>query len=207
MNRRKAIKELGLSLGYVVSAPAVIGILQSCEEKKENWTALFFNENEKSVVPYLVDIILPASDTPGGLDLNLPQFTDMMCQDILESSDKELFHEGSEIFASQFKAKFNKDMRKAKKEEVKELFSAYFDLEEEQSLKVKKLLIQDINSLSAGEKENYKLYKFLVTVRRFSLLGYFTSEKIGKEVLNFDPIPGRYDPCIPVSEVGNAWTI
>lgn len=207
MNRRKAIKELGLSLGYVVSAPALIGVLQSCEENKENWTALFFNENEKRVVSYLVDILLPASDTPGGLDLNLQQFIDMMCQDILEGPDKDLFHQGSDIFGSRFKEMFNKDILKAKKKEVKELFSVYFDLDEAQTNKVRALQNQNLNDMSAGDRENFKLYKFLLTVRSFSLLGYFTSEKIGKEVLNFDPIPGRYDPCIPVSEIGNAWTI
>ena len=57
------------------------------------------------------------------------------------------------------------------------------------------------------EAETYALYKCLFSIREFALLGYFTSENIGTEVLNFDPIPGGYKPCIPVSEVGNAWTI
>jgi hypothetical protein len=46
-----------------------------------------------------------------------------------------------------------------------------------------------------------------MVVREFALLGYYSSEQIGKEVLVFDPIPGGYKPCIPLSEVGNAWTI
>ena len=64
-----------------------------------------------------------------------------------------------------------------------------------------------IEDLSENEKENFTTYKFLIAVRNLSLLGYFTSEIIGTEVLNFDPIPGEYLPCIPESEVGNAWTI
>ena len=62
-------------------------------------------------------------------------------------------------------------------------------------------------ALQGEEKDRFAIYKFLFTIREFALLGYFTSEKIGKEYLVFDPIPGGYKPCIPLSEVGNAWTI
>jgi hypothetical protein len=61
--------------------------------------------------------------------------------------------------------------------------------------------------LAGEELERYHLCRFLFVVREFALLGFFTSERIGKEVLVFDPIPGGYKPCIPLSEVGNAWTI
>jgi len=207
MDRRKAIKGLGLSLGYVVSAPTALRVLEACSEKKESWESLFFNESEKQVVPYLVDIILPATDTPGGLELNLPQFIDMMCEDTLNEADKVLVHGGSEVLERRFEEKFGKGLIKAKKQEVSEIFSLYFDLEAEQERKVKFMQDQPEENLSGADLEDYKLYKFLMAVRSLALLGYFTSEKIGTEVLNFDPIPGGFQPCIPVSEVGNAWTI
>ena len=53
----------------------------------------------------------------------------------------------------------------------------------------------------------YLIYKFLFQTRTFFLLGYYTAEKIGKEVLNFDPMPGVWEPCIPLEDVGNAWAI
>ena len=46
-----------------------------------------------------------------------------------------------------------------------------------------------------------------LTVQELVITGYFTSEQVGKTVLHYDPIPGRYDACIPISEVGNVnWT-
>jgi hypothetical protein len=30
---------------------------------------------------------------------------------------------------------------------------------------------------------------------------------VGKEVLNYDPVPGHYDGCVPLSDIGNAWTL
>ena len=48
---------------------------------------------------------------------------------------------------------------------------------------------------------------FFHQIKELTLLGYFTSEPVGKNVLHYDPIPGRYDGCIPLSEVGNkSWT-
>ena len=48
---------------------------------------------------------------------------------------------------------------------------------------------------------------FFHQIRDLTLIGYFTSETVGRTVTQFDPIPGRYDACVPLSEVGNrSWT-
>jgi glucoside 3-dehydrogenase (cytochrome c) hitch-hiker subunit len=40
------------------------------------------------------------------------------------------------------------------------------------------------------------------------VLGYFTSEQVGRNVLHYDPVPGRYEACIPIDQVGRRnWTI
>ena len=146
-------------------------------------------------------------DTPGGLDVNLPQFIDMMSQDMFSPEEKNIFKEGSEIFASRFKDKFGKDIGGSSRDEIAELFASYFDLPAEEQGKVSYMQSKTIDEVDEEERDHYKMYKFLLNIRSLSLFGYFTSEKVGKEVLNFDPIPGRYIPCIPVSEIGNAWTI
>ena len=207
MNRRDTIKGIALSLGYVVAAPTVMGVLESCTSKSKTWSAVYFTEKEQHFVTYLVDIILPSTDTPGGLDVNLPQFVDMMSQDMFSADEKNVFKEGSEIFASRFSEKFGKDISVSNKKEVAELFAVYFDLPPKEQGKIQFMQSQPIDQITAEEKDNYKMYKFLLNIRSLSLLGYFTSEKVGREVLNFDPIPGRFEPCVPVSEIGNAWTI
>jgi hypothetical protein len=55
--------------------------------------------------------------------------------------------------------------------------------------------------LSAAEAPTH----FFRRVKELTLLGYYTSEAIGKNVLSYDPLPGVYVGCMPVSEVGNAW--
>ncbi len=207
MNRREALRALSLSLGYAVSVPSVMSVLQACSVENESWTSVFLTENEKNMVTQLVDIILPSSDIPGGLEINLPQFVDMMCKDVMIKSDQDIFHQGSEVFSKRFKLRFNKDIRKAKKQEVLEVFAVYFDKTPAESKTILEKQKKNIEEIPATEMQDYLMYKCLMAVRSFSLLGYYTSEKIGTEVLNFDPIPGGWQPCIPVSDIGNAWTI
>ena len=207
MNRRDTIKGLALSFGYVVAAPTVLSALESCTTTNETWPAVYFSKEEQHVVTHLVDIILPATETPGGLDVNLPQFIDMMSQDMFLSEEKDMFKEGSEIFSVRFKEKFGKDISVSSRDEIAELFAVYFDLDTKEQEMVRSLQSKPIEEVPAEELDNYKMYKFLFNIRSLALFGYFTSEKVGKEVLNFDPIPGKYVPCVPVSEIGNAWTI
>jgi hypothetical protein len=55
-----------------------------------------------------------------------------------------------------------------------------------------------VASKDAAERE------FLRLTRELVIVSYFTSEKIGKTLLRYDPVPGRYDADIPLSETGGA---
>jgi hypothetical protein len=60
MDRRTALKNLSLSLGYVVSAPTLMNMLSSCTANPVTWQPVFFNEPERNLVIHLVDIIIPS---------------------------------------------------------------------------------------------------------------------------------------------------
>lgn len=208
MKRREAIRNLSLGIGYVVSAPAVLGVLESCSKKASpSWRSVFLNEEQKHVVEHLVDVILPATDIPGGLDLNLPEFVDKMCADLLTEVDKDWFNKGSELFGADIRTESGKDIIKSERQDVLDIFERYFKVDSTEQARIFKLQQKEEAELADQDLDPYALYRFLFVVREFTLLGYCTSEKIGKEVLVFDPIPGGFKPCIPLSEVGNAWTI
>ncbi len=62
MNRRDAIKGLGLSLGYVVATPTVVSMLQGCKTDANQWTPIFFTVDEGTVIRTLIDIMLPKTE-------------------------------------------------------------------------------------------------------------------------------------------------
>ena len=44
-------------------------------------------------------------------------------------------------------------------------------------------------------------------IRSATVLGYFTSEQVGRNVLHYDPVPGAYNGCVPIDQVGRRnWT-
>lgn len=207
MDRRLALKNLALGLGYTVATPTLFSLLSSCNEKTESWKPMFFNDSQKHMVEYLVDIILPASESPGGLDVNVPQFIDLMYSEYENEGNKSLFQKGAAEFQQRFETNFNKTVLKGDKAEFEELFKSIFILSEDDTVRV--LNTQKLNEAAVEDnnKKDYYMYKFLFTVRNYSLFGYFTSEKVGEEVLSYDPVPGEYKGCVPVEEVGNAWSL
>ena len=209
MNRRVALKNLTMSLGFALTTPTIMNMLTSCKAETNNWIPLFLSQEEKHMITHLVDIILPISDTPGALDVNVPQFLDLMYQDIENESNQELFKNGSQIFAHKFESKFKKTISESNKEDLESLLSEYFNLNKEVQDEILELQQTDLENVPAGVLEDYSLYKFLLSVRYYTLFGYYTSEKIGKEILAYDPVPGVYIGCTPLNEFskGSAWSL
>ncbi len=207
MKRRTVLKNLTLGVGYTIATPTLLNILSSCSEKKVGWQPMFLSSEQKMVVSHLIDIILPSSDTPGALDVNVPQFFDMIFYEIEDENNHKKFNKGYSFFAERYKSMFNKNIIDAKKEQIEELFELYFNISEKEKQSVIEEQSSEIETDSGDKSSDYFVYYFLFSIRYFSLLGYFTSEKIGTEVLNYDPVPGSYLGCIPLSDVGNAWSL
>ncbi len=207
MNRREALKNLTLSFGYVVAAPSILSIMSSCKSDVVTWTPVFLSENEKYMVTHLVDVILPASSIIGALDVNVPEFLDMMYLEIETKLKKEQFKKGAAFFSESFEKKYGKEILKGSKNEIKSLFAEYFDVSKEKEASILKEQRLKETEVKEGGKSNYLLYKFLFSVRYYTLFGYYSSEKVGKEVLNYDPVPGVYHGCLPLDDIGNAWSL
>ena len=75
MKRRDLLKNLGLGAGYVVVAPSVFSLLQSCKNDPE-WQPVFLNANNGFALTQVLDVIIPKDDTPGASELNIAQFID-----------------------------------------------------------------------------------------------------------------------------------
>lgn len=207
MDRRKALKNLTYGIGYAVAAPTIFNLLSSCTSEADTWKPLYFTEDQKHMVSHLIDIIMPVSDTPGGLDVNVPQFMDLMYKDIEQEENQQFFQKGAAIFQEKFESKFGKKVLKGEKAEIQQLFESYFVLSEDVTERILKTQKNKEAEISEAEKPDYYMYKFLFSVRYYSLFGYYTSKKVGTEVLSYDPVPGVYLGCIPLSEVGNAWSL
>lgn len=209
MDRRTALKNLSLSIGYAVAAPTIMNMLYSCKSETETWIPKFFSKEEKHITTHLIDVILPSSDTPGGLDVNIPQFIDLMYQDIETEQNQTIFKKGAALFAESFNKKYDKSILNGTNEDFESILSNYLNIPDEKTRDVLKQQNIPKNQASGNGNSEYYIYKFLLSVRYYAIFGYCTSEKIGEEVLAYDPIPGSYDGCADLNEISNgrAWSL
>lgn len=197
MDRRKALKKAGLLAGATIAMPSMFSLLQSCKnESRLDWQPLFFTEGEAKTIAALIDMILPTTDTPGGLDVKSDMFIDKV---IAKTWDKD----GQENIRTQI-ATFNEDCQQ-------QYGNDFYNLSEADKTKVLQAAEASNGKFSpgvwgtaVGKQEEIGFYRIL---KSMSIWAYFTSEEIGENVLSYDPIPGKYEPCKPLSEVGNKWSL
>lgn len=207
MNRREALKSITLASGLVISSTTIVALMQLCREPQNApWHPLFFTRDEAIIIDEIADFIIPSGTIFGALNVGVPKVIDLLIADMFDVRDGQKFRQGMQTFANHFKDRQKITFIQADAKERQSFIRQLYDLPKEEEKAVFDLLAQGMNhSLDLCEK--YYLYNFLVTLRNFTIITYLTSEKVGKEVLSYDPIPGRYDGCVPLAEVGNVWSI
>ena len=177
--------------------PSMLSLFQSCrKENRLDWQPVFLREVEAKTISTLVDMILPRTETPGALDVKVDMFIDKVFAETYDLIGQENIR--VEIAA------FNADCKKK--------FGAIFlDLSEADRTRV--LQEAEVTTgkfnpgvwgTSVGKQEPIGFYR---SMKSMAIWAYFTSEEMGEKVLGYDPIPGNYEPCKPLSEVGNRWSL
>jgi len=205
MNRRQALKSIALSTGVVISSTSFVGVLQAAEKSAGAGSLpVFLNKKEMIAVSRIADVILPASQTPGALDVGVPQFIDLLLKDIFTVEESAKFRKGLQLFMQRFKQENGSPFHKSKEKLQRKFIEQMYSVSPEKTKSIFNLVAENV--APAGNEDDYYLWSFLVTQRELTINSYFTSEQVGEKVLSYDPIPGRYDPCIPVEDVGNVWS-
>lgn len=178
MNRRKAIQQTAFLLGGAVSASVIAGVMSGCRaEKVVNWQPQFFDKEQAFLVGELAETILPETDTPGAKALGVPEFIDIMVKDCFKAKEQEQFKKGLMTINEQCQAATNSSFLDCSAEERQQFLAAN-----------EKKGIQKQNE--SGEKA------FITTLKELVLTGYFTSEYAITELMNYNPLPTKFEGCI-----------
>lgn len=197
MNRRDALKKSALVLGAATGAPTLLGLFQSCaQQDRLTWTPQFLSEEHARFLSSFVDFLLPKTETLGGLDVKADIFIDLMYAKTYDQASQKEVVADIEKFNSDCQAKYGKVFSELSEEDKK----AVFEEHEANSPKFPK----KVWGGAVGPREPVSFYRSLKST---VLWAYFSSEEIGKNVLSYDPIPGEYRGCMPLSEVGNTWSL
>ncbi|MBT8210714.1 MAG: gluconate 2-dehydrogenase subunit 3 family protein [Eudoraea sp.] len=215
MDRRKALKNMGLAMGYTVATPTVISLLNSCKgESAVSWTPRFFSPGEGNILTHMVDILLPKTDTPSASEVNVHIFIDRYLDEVIPLEDQG--------FIRMLMGKFSGSaLRASGKENLEDLDSDDIEPVLASALKIpgpeKEKANQDelgdyMEALAKGETadltDEVANANFATTLRGFAIWAYTNTESVGEEVLAYASVPGEYIACEDVNELteGKAWS-
>lgn len=207
MNRRQVLKNLGLGAGVFIVGPSALSLLQSCKNEPEyDWEPTFLTASHGFALKEILEVILPATDTPGASDLNIAQFIDSYMDQVAEPTQAKRFKRSADAFSNSFKKEYDKNQEEGKSEDFEKLIEKYL-----KATPADKQLYMKRNSETqdaTDQKSEVKMdddagaYAYLTNVREMAIWAWKNSEQVGENVLWYDPIPGQYIPCGPVEELG-----
>lgn len=195
MNRREAIKGLGLSIGFVVATPTVMSLLQSCKnDPKIEWTPEFFTPEEGVAIKKLVGLILPKTEKlPGANEVNVPQFIDKYVYLVSGKEEQENYKKNIESIVKAL----GKPATDVSDTDYDKLLAKYLKATPEQ-----------MEAFQQNE-EDKNVFNALMGLRGMAIWGYKNSKLVGTEVLAYDPVPGTYKGCVSLEKItgGRSWSL
>ena len=205
-SRREALRHLSWLAGVAAVPPAVLN-LSGCapDPAGADWTPQYFSAEEGRFLSAYVDTLLPRTETPGGLDVGVDRFIDRVMAASVPvneqqtdggNPEKSPMQLGMRDFDEDARAQYGKVFADLDDTQRGELFRAAEGSPRFQP---------QVWGTAVGEQPPISFYRSL---KSFALWAYLSSEQIGTEVLNYDPVPGEYDGDIPLSSVGGkAWSL
>lgn len=171
MNRRTALKNLGILTGGIV-------LLPSCNFSQEKVAfainAFQVTEEQVKLVQNMVDTLLPKTEIPGALELKVDEFVWVMMKDCIPENSQEQFLLGLQKFEENSKKEMSSSFNTSDASEREAYLRKAFD-----------------KSLTENKEEQL----FLNFTKNITILGYMQSEYIMTKEMPYTLIPGNYGLC------------
>jgi hypothetical protein len=187
--RREALRRTAILLGGVLSAPAIAGVLAGCESRSagNGWTPLALTKEQGELVATIAEHIIPETDTPGARAVGVHVFIDKMLAEHYPPDEKERVLGGlASIDARTWEA----------------CDRNFIDC----SAKDQRATLGIIDREAFAEAPEREVHWFR-TLKELTILGYYTSEVGATQELRHVPVPGRFDACVPFTQIGRTWAM
>lgn len=224
MNRRQALKNLGLGGGALVATPAIISLLQSCGSGS-GYTPAFLSTAQAKALKEMVGLIIPSElEVPGAVDVGVHQFIDLYWAQVLPTEEqvpaledaftpysktrrKDHVLKGFAALAEVIQRDHQTDFDGASAETFDAVLAHYLKADKAQSeawnnevwAYLENLESDPEASVSSDAMANALIHE----VRSMTIWTWTQTQEIGEDFLWYDPVPGVYLGCLPTSEAGN----
>ena len=183
---------------------------------------------QRAIIAEVAEIIIPRTDTPGAQDVGVPRFIESMLQDAFSGEDQQAFLSGLKDFDEQAQRAHGKPFLQLSQQQRAAFAQSVHDsvvaeakahqqkqrhwreLEHQGMVPVAQLrsIKKQLTTMLHGSAKPAPR-PFILTMKELALLGFFTSEVGATQILQYLPVPGRLQACMPLREAGNgkAWAL
>ncbi len=196
MQRREFLATLGrLSAG--ASALALLPAGFSClraqalhEHAAQPGALRTLSAAQHALLARMADLLLPATDSVGALDVGVDRFIDLLLSEAMLESARTRFLDGLEALEARSRSAHGAPFVALSAAEQAGFIAALDVHWPPANLTHAEQEAQARAPMTA--ERGFEQLKYLV------VFGYFTSEPVMKDLLDDPLIPGRYDGCVPV---------
>ena len=187
MDRRTAIKYTTLLTGATLSTTFMSGFLSGCKPDNpgNHYQPLHLSKEEYDFLSSLTDTLLPATNTPGAVELGVPETLESIVAKCYDDKEQEVFSQRLQLINTRLTSTISGD------------FAALSGKER----------LQRVHTLETSLEDDSDIEKAYHEIKANVVSCYLSTEYVGTNLLEYLPVPGEYQPCIPTSELnGKAWT-
>jgi hypothetical protein len=189
IGRREALRRAAILLGGTLSAPAIAGVLAGCDARTVASSAgAALTSAQRELVATIAEHIIPETDTPGARAANVHTFIEKMLADFYPAEDGERVLEG----LADVDARAQRDCGRV----FRECAAA------EQRAVLARIDAEAFAPSAVRQEPHY-----FRTLKELTVLGYYTSEIGATQELRHVAVPGRFDACVPLAEIGRTWAV
>jgi len=183
MDRRHLFRLLGASAALAGLNPSQLAALFESGGPRKPSRA-FFTTEQRETIDALCEVIIPTTDTPGAVTAGVPEFIELIVAEWYNADDRARFMRGLAQVDERTQALTGIQFAQSG--------------EDTQAVILSGLEAESRARIASGEDTPSPFFQ---QFRGLVLSGYYSSEIGLREELLYQPIPGRFDGCVDVSEV------
>lgn len=197
MNRREMLKITGMLLGAGLSGSLSQQVLAGALPKAQTARRVF-DDRTRKVVAVLAELIIPKTDTPGAIEAGTPAFIEMMVGEWFDDGERRIFFDGIAALDAFCQQQYQRD------------FLACDDVQRTAALQAAEKTASAYKSPAPAFDFTQKFVDrgtpFFTKLKELTVVGFFTSEIGSKQVLEYNPMPMRYDGDYDLAQSGREWS-
>jgi len=198
MHRRELFRLLGAGVVLPAISPEFLKLLRQAQPDA-GYTLRTLNSHQNATIVAMIDLIIPATDTPGAKGARVNEFMDVILTEWATEEERKHFLDGVAEIDKQSNELYGKNFVDASLTQQEAQLHAIDDVEMANRQRPAK------HGNTVPEPDAQLKGPFWVVFKNMTIHGYYTSEIAFTQELKLMIIPGAQHGCVPLGKgIGDA---